>query len=466
MAAFPIVPGAAPRGDESEACGAPATWRWPGLSAASFWLPEHDGVGTAHEYAPFVFWLTEAMAPRTLVALGARQGLTYLTFCQAVVRLNLATRCYAVGSGPRDRDDDACAQPLHAEQARTLLAALHDTHYAAISRRLPMGADDALPYFADGEVDLLHLDGRPDYDAALHDFRAWLPKLSARAVVVLHDIHRRQPGFGTWRLWQELGACYPSFALAHNDGLGVLGVGPQPLPALAELFAADAGTRTALHMIYARLGSAVSQRIVIDALDLELASRQDEFERLRHDAGTAHRLVSQAERELHRRNLDVAALREQLVRHLAEQAQQGADLRARLAERDARLSAWGAEREQAAHERARLHAQLASQSEALAELGATRARLRQLEVQSQQIQQTYETALDDAHRALDAAEDRQRRTQVRMAEQGAALAVLRARLRAAEAASARQVIRRWRAALARRFACVRAVAVPSRPTSR
>ena len=48
------------------------------------------------EHAPFAFWLTAALRPRTVVELGVHRGFSYFAFCQAVRRLELDTRCFAV----------------------------------------------------------------------------------------------------------------------------------------------------------------------------------------------------------------------------------------------------------------------------------------------------------------------------------------------------------------------------------
>src|ERR1044072_7857125 len=95
-------------------------------------------------------------------------------------------------------------------------------------------SDVACQHFRDGEIDLLHLDGEHTLEAVSHDFESWLPKLSKRGVVILHDTNERQTDFGVWRLWETLSEHYPSFEVPYGHGLGVLVIGREPPQQLCE----------------------------------------------------------------------------------------------------------------------------------------------------------------------------------------------------------------------------------------
>jgi Methyltransferase domain len=222
-----------------------------------FWSPARPGVASAwHGHVPFAHRLVHALRPRVIVELGTHSGVSYSAFCEGVVQSRLDTRCYAVDTWEGDEHAGAYGEEVYQE-----FKAFHDSRYAGFSHLLRTTFDDAAGHFADGSIDLLHIDGFHSYEAVSGDFRRWRPKLSACGVVLFHDTNVREQGFGVWRFWEEVRRNHCSFEFLHGYGLGVLIVGAEVPAAIAALGAlADPQAVTRIRERFATLG----QRHILD----------------------------------------------------------------------------------------------------------------------------------------------------------------------------------------------------------
>ena len=181
-------------------------------------------------HVPFAFWIVQATEPRLLVELGTHHGVSYAAFCDAVLQHRLPTRCFAVDSWQGDAHAGFFDEAVYRD-----VQAFNDAHYGGFSELIRADFDTAVAHFADGSIDLLHIDGFHTYEAVRHDYETWRPKLSERAVVLFHDTNVRRDDFGVHRFFSELAGRHPHFEFLHGNGLGVVAPGRAMPAAVAQL---------------------------------------------------------------------------------------------------------------------------------------------------------------------------------------------------------------------------------------
>jgi Methyltransferase domain len=213
--------------------------------------------------------------------------------------------------------------------------------YSAFSSLIRSTFQNALQYFDEGSVDLLHMDGRHFYDDIVRDFALWRPKLTEDAVVLFHDTNVREREFGVWKFFEKVAAQHPSFQFSHGYGLGVLVPGDRVPAPLAPLIKASRETAHEIRTAYAALGGALTVRAAlgqrhheIEAMNTEHVRSLDEIEGLKALIGT---IVNERDEAV----AALAAGREALASSralLAETEQSTGVLQATLAERDGALA--------------------------------------------------------------------------------------------------------------------------------
>jgi len=219
------------------------------FNSKSLMPSNHIRISAWLEHAPFAFWLMDVLKPRTVVELGTHNGFSFLSMCQAAKSAELNTTIYAVDTWRGDEHAGFYASDVY-DALETELR----TQYPGIGVLIRSTFSEARSQFADGSVDLLHIDGRHRYEDVVEDFENWKTVLSDRSIVLFHDTCVQHTDFGVWKFWKEIQSQYPTFEFYHGNGLGVLMWGKNAPQALLKLHDSGFEEMQLTRETYARLG--------------------------------------------------------------------------------------------------------------------------------------------------------------------------------------------------------------------
>jgi hypothetical protein len=239
----------------------------PSLSSrVMFWRPKFLCESDWLDHVPFAFWLIESVKPRILVELGVGGGASYFAFCQAIDKLNIAGRCYGFDNWSSHTEPQFQAALKYNQQQYEEFSRLESDNFA-----------DAAGHFLDQSVDLLHINPAADSENLSAVFHCWLPKLSEKAVVLLH--HSQSAAKQVAELKQQLQAQYRHFEFLQQHGLLVVVIKEIPSDSLSRLLEIRPGEKTyeIVQNVFSRLGKACSETMNARAAKQQLALIHDEL---------------------------------------------------------------------------------------------------------------------------------------------------------------------------------------------
>lgn len=191
-------------------------------------------------HIPFLFCLVTMAAPRRFAELGSHFGASFFAYCQASQRMGYKTVPVAIDCWEGDDHTGSYESDVF-EQFKHVFS-----KYESFARYKRMFFADAVEYFEEKSVDLLHIDGLHTYEAVKEDYDIWLHTLSDTGVIIFHDINVHEREFGVWQFWSELKNMHPTMEFMHSHGLGVAYVGSDmnhPIMRLIEIFNSDSVAR-------------------------------------------------------------------------------------------------------------------------------------------------------------------------------------------------------------------------------
>ena len=174
-------------------------------------------------HRPFAYDYVRNVQPGLIVELGSYYGCSAFAFLQAIKDGALPTAFYAIDTW----QGDDFTKTDYQEDIYGDYKAINDRCFSGVSSHmLRMTFDQALDSFADGSIDLLHIDGSHKYEDVRHDYLTWRGKVAPGGVIFFHDVGEDllfgEP-MGSHIFWEELKKEQPyTLEFPFSNGLGLL----------------------------------------------------------------------------------------------------------------------------------------------------------------------------------------------------------------------------------------------------
>lgn len=186
-----------------------------------FSFPKRLAPSSWIEHTPFAMFVSEQMKPSLVVELGVHNGVSLCAFAQGA-ELTLNVACKHVGIDSFEGDIHV---GMHGSYVYDDLLKYIEVNNFKNIEIIKSYFSDALYRFENHSIDVLHIDGRHDYDSVKNDYLTWLPKVKPGGLILFHDTCVRKEDFGVWQFFEELNYGSSSFNFEHGFGLGVVAIG-------------------------------------------------------------------------------------------------------------------------------------------------------------------------------------------------------------------------------------------------
>ena len=161
--------------------------------------PQYEGPSSWWEHVPIAHFLIEYIKPDVVVELGSHYGVSLFSFCEAAKEYSPSTFVHGIDSWKGD-----VQAGYYGDEVYEVVKAHRDKFHKNRCQLIRSMFSDAAESFGDKSIDLIHIDGLHTYEAVKNDYETWFPKLKENGTILFHDWNERQPGFGVWKLWEEI----------------------------------------------------------------------------------------------------------------------------------------------------------------------------------------------------------------------------------------------------------------------
>jgi hypothetical protein len=195
---------------------------------------------SSFSHLPVLFWLLEALRPRTMIKLGVGDGVAYFAVCQAMADLVPGGQCYGVDGWA----DNEGVVPTKIEDHNARV------HYGR-SELIDAEPWQAASRFADGSVDLLFIDTGLDTDKVESLRSNWLTKIAPGGALLFAD---RMAIPDVEALLTGLHAEHAVLKFGDDDGIFIVLLAPLNA-SLLRVANADAQQRNEIGRLFRFFGS-------------------------------------------------------------------------------------------------------------------------------------------------------------------------------------------------------------------
>lgn len=177
------------------------------------------------KHLPFAFFCVQVLKPKVIVELGVHTGNSFCGFAEASNLFQTNTKVYGV-----DTFEGEIHAGFYDDHVYNELSAYIKENFNENISLMKMRFEEAVTYFSNESIDILHIDGLHTYEAAKSDYDLWLKKVKKNGVILFHDTIVRRDEFGVWKLWEEIkDSHHYSYEFLFGHGLGVIALGDNEL---------------------------------------------------------------------------------------------------------------------------------------------------------------------------------------------------------------------------------------------